>query len=696
MVFVMKVRFPLWELLSLIVALGVFMESFYILSPLRSWSDTSSLSTMISALISIGAFCCCFSGLLMKTFQKSEAIFYSDLKRFLVPLFSANILICVLWEVLVSFFGLKVPLANIINALLYVPLIFFIPGYALIHCLDKRTSLNPIEKVIFAILLSMALTSYIGLLLSIMRFSFIQGRIFIKFLLLLENITFVLLYALESCQNRDKSPLDMREAIFVFGVWMIIFPSALAFITKLSSFSLVHGIMLAHYNNGVKAFEAKYDEITGAMGKGAYPFLFSMFLATLFCISGEPTIQWFMILSFFKPLELIAYYLMVKVVFNKDTAINATSLYVGMGFGGLLTLMYTSFTPVEELSDWKVLLGSVVAKVHPDALSLIFLDIHPSVISVPMLYLSIYLLYSRDKFSRKTFLSLLTILLFTMYLTHLVELVIFSVFLTLWLIVNIKSSRSLVQGKDISLVLSGIVVLGYLLEWIIGTKPFTQWIGITSLVFLPLLLTFFPRKLLTKLANFLDSTVQIFITNKLRSVWIPSCLVLILAYVFMYSHINTTAKWYDFHPPKFGNWIIPPYMYPMIFGFSFIYLVFLLTFAHDDVKTNNNVRLFIFILILAILMEQILSVIHLFRLPLYLAEYPIVRRTPLELLFNITNSWDFWIKFAIFPLGGLFITYLASNKKLLAVASFSIIWILGFLTYLYNIILLGLSWHVIQ
>ncbi|RLE64354.1 MAG: hypothetical protein DRJ47_07865 [Thermoprotei archaeon] len=683
-------RIHLRSIFLFIIALILSTWSFYVLSPFRSCPEASSLSLVISILISVGVFLCCFSGLLIKIRRQPKQFYCDNLKKFLLPIFAICILMYTLWLLRSIYLNLEFLRINHIDALFFIPVVFFIPGYVIIYCLDKESSLDLVEKIVFAVPFSMAVMAYNGFLLAILGTNFSQNILTIRLLLLIESISWILVYAFMRHPDRGKLS-DLLEAVVVMGLWLLLFPAYLGFIYRFAPFSMFHGIMYAHYQNGVLAFNGKYEQILGALRKGSYPFLFSMFLAMLFSLSGEATIQWFLILSFFKPLELISYYLMVRGIFNKDTAMNATLLCIGMGFGGLLVSISSLSAKLNQIRDWMNLLKSVLVKVQPDTLSLIFLDVHPSIITAPMLYLSIYLVYNKDKFSRKSFLTLILLTLLTMHLTHIMELIIFSLFLTLWMIVNLD------KNKDIPVVISCVIISGYLLELVIGSKPFSRWIGPISITFLPILLSILPKRFLNGFAKLLYSISAVFVAKKFRYIWIPVLSILIVVYLWLYPNINVLLKWYDHYPPGFGYWIIPLYMYPVKFGLSVIYFALLLTFYSRTLVTDRKSILFLIILFLTVLSQQVLSILHFYRLPTILAEmFPIIRRTPLEVLYLETGALNFWIRLTLFPLGGLFVTKLSSQSKIYGIVAFLLIWVIGFLTYLYNIILMSLSYYLIK
>jgi hypothetical protein len=149
------------------------------------------------------------------------------------------------------------------------------------------------------------------------------------------------------------------------------------------------------------------------------------------------------------------------------------------------------------------------------------------------------------------------------------------------------------------------------------------------------------------------------------------------------------------HVQAQGAWIIPLYMNVTIFGFSLLTAILGLYLYGKDILQNKDYILFLTIFIFSIIIQQILSFIHATIPPsIYTALQSLLYYSPLALLYNITETFNGYIAIAIPPIGAYLIYRLRDYNKVSSIVLYATSLMLGFPTYLYDVVWLGSLYHL--
>ena len=179
--------------------------------------------------------------------------------------------------------------------------------------------------------------------------------------------------------------------------------------------------------------------------------------------------------------------------------------------------------------------------------------------------------------------------------------------------------------------------------------------------------------------------------------YLPVYFVLISTYFYLFLSINVYKPLYETFVSPYRYWVIPMYMLPAILGFPLLYAIVALSFYSNSMRKYEGFGFFLAVFATFIVVEQILSLIHVTGVLLSLSNYPILRHLPISFLWNITESCNNFIKPSILPIGAHLIYYLkVNNKEGISVLLYILALTLGISNFICDVVWNGLSWHLPQ
>ncbi len=346
---------------------------------------------------------------------------------------------------------LQIPANTYLRAILSLFVLSFFPGYFILDLSDRKKRFSTPEKLVFGCLISILLDCLLVYFLQIITGAFISDIIFVPIAI------FSVLSIIKSLKSFREQPstsstlpiqkssssiLLILTLVFVFvGIYSLYARSP----SLLNDLVPLHGWAVMTLRNVISSNLS----------------LFSTYLSIFFSISGLPTVNAYVLLSFSTILLPIAFYMMATALTrSKRAASVATALFITCsGFAGVLVIKdYLTLNITDEFAR-QALLNTINMQTMLDMryayYTSYFFFTHMLWGLVPV-FLSIYL-FKKNNECLLTYV-LIAILTDFGYLAHRVEITIFFVFLlaTIWVISKPQSMSH--YRKSIIASVSGVIV----------------------------------------------------------------------------------------------------------------------------------------------------------------------------------------------------------------------------------------------
>ena len=670
------------QLLSFVTAFMLGLIAYLLLHPLRLWQEEIEHSNTLTLILSFGVFLCSYSSLLNLVIRRRYTVIILRSTTYTILVFLTSMIIYIITS---HYYNENVYtlIANLYSTFM---LTSFMPGFMVIKLLDD--DLRLLDACILAVPLSMAITTFIGFPFLLTRIE--NNQLFIPLIMILLNLFLLFLYII-SHRKDVAEKVDLLELIFVLGLLLLISTGTLSLCLKLSPLSQTHSSMYNHYRNALYAVNGEWNFVRGADRESYYPWFFSVFLATLFSTSSVPAMILFKGLSIFTPMTILSYYLALKMFLNNEkAAMIATLLLITSGFGGIMVIASIPLLQPSSINSWVNLIRSISEKIKPYTFSHVFMDVHPTIIAWSMFYQSLYMIRS-ETINNRLRNVFLTISFLVMYLGHVTPLVIFAIASFLFSIIYRKNM------KNIFMLMLGSLVIVIFFDYLIPTHIYThEYIGpfIFSIT-VCLVYIFLPSKLHSYICEIYNKLISTIFNKHLLRTFFPLYLMLIGIYIYMLPSINVYTPIDRGHVHAQGAWIIPLYMNVTIFGFSLLTAILGLYLYGKDILQNKDYILFLTIFIFSIIFQQILSFIHATTPPsIYTALQSLLYYSFLAFLYNITETFNGYIAISIPPIGAYLIYRLREYNKVSSIVLYVTSLMLGFPTYLYDVVWLGSLYHL--
>lgn len=469
-----------------------------------------------------------------------------------------------------------IPFVNWIRFLSALLLTTFIPGYVILRFINQRNDFNKIEVCLFSFLLSLffvPLINYIGLLLGWYSEWVLLG---FNFALLLAFCVFSLNSSLKRIQEKFTSDPSIEKQSFYTAIILI---CTVAFLLVMwCAISVTWPTMQTGDNWRLHGSAIEFQ-------KGFFPsepWFFIAYLASVFTLSGLPSINSYNLLSFLNVMPLIALFLLTSVFFgrkNPKVSVIAVSVFAFFqGFSWLYVVPEKMTTKVTDIHAWYHILFETW--IHTclgwNNIFSFFAYLVPQMVGMTTIFMLIYLV-RRDKLHTSCYI-LTTILVAQALLMHIVDLLFYLVALPLFIWFFREESFSRERLRKISL----CSLLGLFIVFIVDfcaplriyfTEKFSFFLlSCVSLI----LVTFF----LTYIKVIFTLTNKELLRNHACKIGLT--IIIFIGYLYGLSLIiwDKVGRNYDIYY-NYSLGLIPWYFYPMMIGvsgflvlISAVYLVF--------------------------------------------------------------------------------------------------------------------------
>jgi hypothetical protein len=302
----------------------------------------------------------------------------------------------------------------------------FLPGYLLLKILDRKNSVSGAALIILSYLLSVFLTFLAGfsILLTNNSILSIAPRAVLTVTLLLASVHYLVNRRREKENTRS---INLTEALLLSSILLTV--AIGSFAVMYYNFPLTPGDMMDHHGLAIQFLERLpvYE---------AYPYLYPIYLAALFSLSGIPsaiTEQSLYILSF---MPVLAFYSVVKTWFNgdEDKRIPTVTLILSilLGFGGIYALHLKLTDPTFSLIS---LLRETTSKTYDIYMRFLYLpDIVAPIwnIGLPTFFSLLYFL--KKSVNNITRALIIPFLVTVGYMGHVSEIIFFVIVLFIYII----------------------------------------------------------------------------------------------------------------------------------------------------------------------------------------------------------------------------------------------------------------------
>ena len=289
--------------------------------------------------------------------------------------------------------------------------------------LDRSSSITGSTRIVLSYLLSMFTTFIVGFLILLSRntISSLGAPAII-----IVTLFFVLVYHI-SYRKRVESPLtidlDLLKTIFILSVLLAI--GGASTIIMINNLPLTSGDMLRHHGFALQFL--KHFPVYGGKLTDYPAYLFNIYLAMLFTLSGIPsplTEQGLYVLNF---IPLLAFYSLIKDWFSEEDSrfpLIVVMLSTLLGFGGLYAL-YLKLIDV-TYQDITQLLAITTSKTYDIYMRVLYLpDIVAPSWSIGLPTFFMLLLFTKKVVPRLIKAATIPILFALGYLGHISEMIIF-------------------------------------------------------------------------------------------------------------------------------------------------------------------------------------------------------------------------------------------------------------------------------
>jgi hypothetical protein len=310
----------------------------------------------------------------------------------------------------------------------------------------------------------------------------------------------------------------------------------------------------------------------------------------------------------------LAFYIMTKAYLEKiDTRLPslATLFWILFtnSFGGFAWLYFVTLKISSTGQSQFQLLSSTADKTYNGTVYGIFgLWYVPATISFILLITAIFLMHNRE-IERKKYFTLFSILIATLYLTHVTEAVVFILFLAVFALILKNENYRIDDALKSSIIgMSVVIIVYYILSqitprFIINTSLLISVIApiITSIIVL-----IFRRHIHPKLS-------QLHKSFKVHRRSIVKILVITLFFAYCIALLSWTTLLDSFHTWQVDTiGLVPWFMYPIMLGINGLLAILALYYLAEDSKLYSTFILFITFMVFAFIAGKIVSTINLY------------------------------------------------------------------------------------
>jgi hypothetical protein len=482
-----------------------------------------------------------------------------------------------------------------------------LPGYALLRLLNLTCDFSRLELFVLSYVMSLLFTGLITL-----TFLFVNGTLRLDCIIggyiVLALISMLKPSKTESLKN--PHPSFTKNIDFIAIIVAIVF-FALSFYLIYPGFALLPGTDISRdYAVGVQLWKAPNLYI------GSTEILFNLHESLFITLSNQPLLPVqlaLLMLNFMLPL---AFYILAKAYLEKiDPRLPslATLFWVLFtnGFGGF-SWLYLSYLKVSSpnLNQLQLLTTTADKTLNGTIYGIFGLWYISATVAFVVLMTAIFLL-TRKEISTYKFVILFSVITATLYLTHVVEAMVFCAFLALYGLVsrnvNLKIDASL-KGSLIGFGLSAFV-------YYVLSKLSSHFIFDTMyLIALVLPIFLLTTSIVIRHFAFKIPFSSLKLRQKLSIIYRPKLFVGIILFAF----ITGLLAWFSFvgsfsTTQVDSSGVVPWFIYPLILGITGLLSMVTLYYVTTNPKsTYRSLRFWIAFLIFVFIMGTLVSLSNLY------------------------------------------------------------------------------------
>ena len=517
---------------------------------------------------------------------------------------------------------MNTPMLNWLRYLSSLLLTSFLPGHFFLRILDRKNAITGSVTIVLSYLLSLFITFIVGFLILLSGNTISSlGSLSI----ILATLFLIFVFHINSHKKTEDRLLtiDPVKVSFVLSVFLAI--EAAAIIVMINNLPLTSGDMQRHHGFALQFLDR--FPVYGGKLIGYAGYLFHIYLAMLFTLSGIPSTLVEQGLYVFSFMPILAFYSLIKAWFNEDydgkLSLIAVMLSVLLGFGGLYALYLKLAEPAYH--DVTQLLTIVTSKTYDIYMRVLYLpDIVAPLWNIGLPTFFMLLLFIEKRMPRLIKTTLIPILVALGYLGHISEIVIFVLVTFIYKLFSFRRGDGEKIGAYILLGLSMVA----LLDLIAPTHHyiFLSNIGkVLSYTISVLLTTLICIIELVKGKHTLHFSLKnkSFNSKKLEVGWRYARWLLLYIYIFLFIIWFTIER--DFDLWKWGGYSFTPFfVFPLRIGHIGLLAIASL-FIHFS-KIIKDRRLFFFLLLIptGLMLEQMANY--------YLPYYPAYKYATLSFI----------------------------------------------------------------
>ncbi len=510
----------------------------------------------------------------------------------------------------------EVPLLSWLRLAASVLLTTFLPGYFLLRILVRKNALSTGICIVLSYLVSIFIVFLAGFLILLTGNSIAsvgeEVMIGITVTIMTARIIELLMLRHGSTKGNSIVTFNWRTTGLLFSVLAVgIFGNLAVMVANtpltVGDMQLHHGIALQYLN----AFPAYGGKLVPP-----YPYLFHIFLAVLFSISGSPTAlteQSLFVLNF---MPLLALFSVASIWFKERTKWKMASITVAfstlLGFGGFYAFLLGL---VQSNLGLTKLLSVSTLKTYDIYMRVLFLPdiVAPMwVVGLPAFLALLYLLKDGTFGIPRSL--LVVVLVITGYLGHVVEMFFFTMSLLLFLLLTKPS-----HGRSITLsVLTGLIIVG-LIDLV---APASIYVTASSAAFFGLSPVYAVSLVLAALSLFIGVAREKHLIVGVKKLGTQLHRVLVrfgysLKWLLLYLYVFSTVAWLavqtDFNLWEWGGYNVTPFfVLPIRLGTVGILSVVTVLAYSSDISTDRNLIFFVTLAGIGFVLEQFAGALPLF------------------------------------------------------------------------------------
>ena len=552
----------------------------------------------------------------------------AKLKDFLFIIFSV---ISVLSVILIRPLGdslyfdwASIPIANWVRLISAIFLASFVPGYIILHFIDRRNQLKGVEVLVFSYLISLFFVPLLGYITILSSLSLSEYG---SLLQLGFNLILLSAFAIHIGVNGlKKENLKVKLTLDRHSVYIILALSLICLFVLMGEWTIRNYTLLVpvtdfgeHLGNALRLLDGKFVFQTSTYNPELW---FHLYLGSFLNLSGFPAINAYTALSFLVVAPYLAIFAMVSAFFSRESKkipVIATFFALLSGFGWIFVL-----TNLSSTTGWLNVLQTGALKTYDTFPTFPNEPVPVYIIGLPILFMLLYLAIN-NKLSGLTRFSLFSILIAVDFLAHGgAELVFFMPIFFVLAVISRQEFISSMKKLSIAILLGSVLVIGLLVSGKFNViDPFNPSGFITSIIYLSIFVSAVTLVILqyrnliflaiSKIKNYFKYRIagKISIVSpqnfKLRKV-VTFGAISALIYFYGLSFIIWAQILPIFQSDQVAGYYTPFYFVPMRLGVSgLLVLAYLILLLIANKKIKRGDSCFIIIMFAPILFENLIN-----------------------------------------------------------------------------------------